>query len=248
MPTLPPAVRIASALLFLVAAGAAGAAGAQAREIKASASPPYLTDARQRVVMDPFGLCWRTGAWSPATAEAGGPDGAGCQCDKELLPKAVCEPPEPVVAQAAPPPVPPAASPPAPAAPKTCNFTAAISPYPFDSAQLTEQEEAQIDTAVLPRLASCASISIILVQGYTDRLGSQEYNQKLSEKRAGKAVAYMKRHGVTAEFDAMGMGKTLSVKSCPDPDPKGEIKTRAELIECLAPNRRTVIEVKGLAK
>jgi hypothetical protein len=40
----------------------------------------------------------------------------------------------------------------------------------------------------------------------------------------------------------MGMGKTLQIKSCPDG------KDRKALISCLAPNRRAVIEIKGLAK
>jgi len=40
----------------------------------------------------------------------------------------------------------------------------------------------------------------------------------------------------------MGMGKTLQIKSCPDG------KNRKALIACLGPNRRAVVEIKGLAK
>lgn len=237
-------VRLAAAVVSLLAVTAAGA---QTREIKAeSPNVPYVVDARQMVVVDPFGLCWRTPSWTPALAAAGGPNGAGCQCDKILLPKESCEPPRPVAA-AAPPPPPPVA-PPAPAAPKTCNFTAVISPYPFGSAELTANEKAQIDEKVLPGLAKCASVSIILVQGHTDRIGTQAYNQRLSEKRAESVVAHLKSRGVKAEFDAMGMGKTVPAKACPDPSPQGEIRTQAQLIDCLAPNRRTVVEVKGTAK
>lgn len=239
-------VRLIAAVVTLLAATVAGA---QTREIKAeSPNVPYLLDARQMVVVDPFGLCWRTANWTPALAAAGGPNGAGCQCDRILLPKEACEPPKPVVAAAPPPPPPPPPRPAPPPAPKTCNFTAVIAPYAFGSADLTASEKALIDEKVLPGLAKCATVSIILVQGHTDRLGSQAYNQKLSERRAEAVVAYLKSRGVTAEFDAMGMGKTVPAKACPDPSPKGEIKTRAELIECLAPNRRTVIEVKGTAK
>ncbi len=237
-------VRLFAAFVTLLAATAAGA---QTREIKAeSPTVPYVLDARQMVVVDPFGLCWRTPNWTPALAAAGGPNGAGCQCDRILLPKEACEPPKPVAA-AAPPPPPPVA-PAAPAAPKTCNFTAVIAPYPFGSADLTASEKAMIDEKVLPGLAKCATVSIILVQGHTDRLGSQSYNQKLSERRAEAVVAYLKSRGVKAEFDAMGMGKTVPAKACPEPSAQGEIKTRAQLIECLAPNRRTVVEVKGTAK
>jgi OOP family OmpA-OmpF porin len=35
------------------------------------------------------------------------------------------------------------------------------------------------------------------------------------------------------------------VKDCPNPTAKGPVKTRAQLIECLQPNRRVEIEVVG---
>jgi OOP family OmpA-OmpF porin len=38
------------------------------------------------------------------------------------------------------------------------------------------------------------------------------------------------------------------VKSCPDPSPKGEIRTFKQLIECLAPNRRAVVTVSGTGR
>jgi OOP family OmpA-OmpF porin len=41
--------------------------------------------------MSGAGLCWRTGFWTPAAAAK---DPAGCKCDKDLLPKEVCEPPD----------------------------------------------------------------------------------------------------------------------------------------------------------
>ncbi|HBZ57592.1 MAG TPA: hypothetical protein DEO49_00365, partial [Sutterella sp.] len=41
---------------------------------------PYVVSTTNQVVMDPFGLCWRTGFWTPALAEAQGMDGNGCKC------------------------------------------------------------------------------------------------------------------------------------------------------------------------
>jgi OOP family OmpA-OmpF porin len=49
----------------------------------------YVIDQRGEVVMSGAGLCWRTGFWTPAAAAN---DPAGCKCDKDLLPKEVCEP------------------------------------------------------------------------------------------------------------------------------------------------------------
>jgi hypothetical protein len=43
-----------------------------------------------------------------------------------------------------------------------------------------------------------------------------------------------------------GSGKTNQVKSCPDK--KGGKAERKALIECLAPNRRVVVEMKGMPK
>jgi outer membrane protein OmpA-like peptidoglycan-associated protein len=46
-------------------------------------------------------------------------------------------------------------------------------------------------------------------------------------------------------MDSIGFGKTNPVKSCP-----GELtkQNRKQLIECLAPNRRVVVSVRGMAR
>ena len=91
----------------LIAASAVviGLVAAPALAQQGKGTEGYVTDTRNAIVMDPFNLCWRTGYWTPAIAN--------CECDKDLLPKQVCEPPPPPAPAAAPPPPPP---PPAPAA------------------------------------------------------------------------------------------------------------------------------------
>jgi outer membrane protein OmpA-like peptidoglycan-associated protein len=42
-----------------------------------------------------------------------------------------------------------------------------------------------------------------------------------------------------SKVETLGFGKTLPVKACPDQ------KDRKQLIECLSPNRRVVVEVQG---
>ena len=86
-------------ILFLVIAGAA----LSASSYNAAAQPTegYWDSSAGVVWKDPFGLCWRSGAWTPAMATA--------ECDPELVKK-----PEPKP-MAAPPPAPPPA--PAMAAP-----------------------------------------------------------------------------------------------------------------------------------
>jgi len=83
----------------------------------------------------------------------------------------------------------------------------------------------------------------VIITGHADRLGSQSYNQKLSEKRASAVQAYLAGKGLKAEhIETMGAGKTQPIKSCDDK------LGRKKLIECLAPNRRVTIDVKGPAK
>ena len=145
-------------------------------------------------------------------------------------------------------PVPPPAPTPAPAAaaPKRCDATVSFSSdevFEFNKAVLTATAMSKLDKDVVAKLPNCAKLELILVSGYTDRMGSQQYNQKLSEKRADAVKAYLVKKGVNAsQIETMGMGKTLQIKSCPDG------KDRKALIACLAPNRRAVVEIKGLAK
>lgn len=82
----------------------------------------------------------------------------------------------------------------------------------------------------------------VTVQGYTDRLGSDSYNLKLSARRAETVQNYLIQKGVPAgTISAIGVGKADPVTGhqCDG------IKNRGELIACLAPDRRVEIEVKA---
>lgn len=82
----------------------------------------------------------------------------------------------------------------------------------------------------------------VAVLGFTDRIGSEAYNQGLSEKRAQSVVDYLVSKGIPSnKISARGMGKSNPVtgNTCHN------VKARKALIECLAPDRRVEIEVKG---
>jgi Outer membrane protein and related peptidoglycan-associated (lipo)proteins len=82
----------------------------------------------------------------------------------------------------------------------------------------------------------------VVVLGFTDRIGSDAYNNALSEKRAQSVVDYLISKGIPADkISARGMGKSNPVtgSTCDN------VKARAALIDCLAPDRRVEIEVKG---
>lgn len=223
------------ALALTVGIGAASATAQTVTDIKVNPNKSaYLQDSRGVVVRSASGLCWRTGTWTPADAVAG--------CDGELAPP-VAKPTAPAVA--APAPVAQAAAPAAPAAPKRCDFSVTFSndqTFAFNNAVLTAAAKKRIDDEVLTKLGNCGKVDIVMITGHADRLGSHQYNQKLSEKRADAVAAYVKSKGVKAEIDTLGAGKTQSIKACDDKLP------RAQLIECLAPNRRVVVEARGLAK
>ena len=157
-----------------------------------------------------FGQCWRASYWTPAMASA--------ECDPGLAPKPAAKPA---------------------AKPKVLSITS-TELFGFNSSTLSKEAQAKLDKEVIARTKEFAVIRFINVSGHTDRLGSAQYNQKLSERRAEAVKRYMVSRGFDAsKIETYGFGKTTPVKSCPD------VKSRKALIECLAPNRRVVVDIQG---
>jgi OOP family OmpA-OmpF porin len=112
--------------------------------------------------------------------------------------------------------------------------------FEFNKATLTEDAKRRLDAEVVAKLRDFGEIRYINVNGHADRLGSVQYNQQLSEKRADAVRAYLVSKGIDAgRVETFGFGKTTPVKSCPDQ------KDRKSLIDCLAPNRRVEVEIQG---
>jgi OOP family OmpA-OmpF porin len=163
---------------------------------------------------------------------------AGCATDE---PKPAAKP------EAAPAPapmaVPRAAAPvqPAPEAKKPAIINMSSTElFEFNKATLTAEARGKLDAEVVAKLKDLGEIRYVNVNGHADRLGTPQYNQRLSEKRAEAVRAYLVSKGADpARVETFGFGKTSPVKSCPDEN------KRAALIECLGPNRRVVVEVQG---
>ena len=153
--------------------------------------------------------------------------------------------PQPQAVPAPPPPKPVAQAPkpePKPEPPKKPAVTnlASTELFEFNKAVLTKEARTKLDSEVIAKLGDLREVRYIIVNGHADRLGSPQYNQKLSEQRAEAVRAYLVSKGVDAsKVETLGFGKTLPVKACPDQ------KERKGLIECLSPNRRVVVEVQG---
>lgn len=113
-----------------------------------------------------------------------------------------------------------------------------MSMFELNSATLTHEARARLDAEIIPKIAGIPNVRFI-VSGHSDRLGAVEYNRELSEKRAEAVRAYLLEKGVDAErIEVFGYGQTLPVTSCPE-------KKGATLVECLAPNRRVVVEIQA---
>jgi OmpA-OmpF porin, OOP family len=187
-------------------------------------------------------LCYRTGYWTPAMAIVG--------CDPDLVPKAaVAAAPTPTPAPAPPPAAAPRPATPAPApAPTTAAGVQKITLaskalFDFDKAVLKPEGRAAIDSEVISKLSQVQKLELVLVTGHTDRIGTQAYNQKLSERRADAVRDYLVSKGVPKDkIETLGMGKTQPV-----PGVVCNMTAMKELIACLAPNRRVEVEVKGEA-
>ena len=82
----------------------------------------------------------------------------------------------------------------------------------------------------------------VKVAGYTDRIGSDAYNQKLSQKRAETVANYLVAKGVSQNaISATGYGKANPVTG----NKCDAVKGRKALIACLADDRRVEIAVSG---
>jgi len=201
-----------------------GAARAQNPGAKA-----YLHDSEHDVVKSGTGLCWTTGS-GPAPAPS-------AECDPNYV--AYVAPPVAAPAPAAPEQV-AALTPPAvqPVAEKLTLDADTL--FDFDKAVLRPAGRDALNTFV-GKLRDVSPDTIMAI-GYTDRIGSERYNQRLSERRAGAVKSYMVSMGVdAARIYAEGKGEMQPVTKAGDcAGPKS-----AKVIACLQPDRRVDIEVIG---
>lgn len=99
------------------------------------------------------------------------------------------------------------------------------------SGALFQTGSAELQPAVREKLAKIAGIVSshpglsLSVEGHTDSVGSDEYNQRLSEKRAQSAQGYLVSQGVSANsITSKGFGKTSPIES--NDTPEGRQKNR----------------------
>jgi len=189
-----------------------------------------------------YGVCVRSSNWTPAQATE--------QCDPDLMPRKAPAPAVKPVAKPAPAapaakPAPMMAPPAKPAKPATTPFSSRVDvPFEFAKADLTADGRTALDQLFKELKKGPVTMNVVIVTGHTDKIGSAAYNKKLSEARAQVVRDYLVNTGGLNSklifWEGVGPRQPVNVtKFC---DAK---MNRKQLIDCLAPNRRTTVEVTG---
>jgi outer membrane protein OmpA-like peptidoglycan-associated protein len=84
--------------------------------------------------------------------------------------------------------------------------------FEFDSAKLTTADKIKLDT-IVTRLKKEAPSARLRVTGHTDSVGSDTYNQKLSDRRAHSVVEYLISNGIARSsfVSVLGAGESQPV-------------------------------------
>jgi outer membrane protein OmpA-like peptidoglycan-associated protein len=109
----------------------------------------------------------------------------------------------------------------------------------FDTAQTSLTPQAKGELCQAATEAEGMNNALILVVGYADARGSEEYNQELSERRAASVINYMQQHCGWKPY------RMLTPTGMAEADPAADNST----IEGMAMNRRVSVNVlvsKGL--
>jgi outer membrane protein OmpA-like peptidoglycan-associated protein len=103
----------------------------------------------------------------------------------------------------------------------------------FDFAKANLSPKAESDLCAAAAQAKTTDNALLLVVGYTDAVGSEDFNQNLSEKRTGKVVNYLQQHCGWAPY------RMLTPTGMAEADPAADNSTA----EGRAQNRRVAVNI-----
>jgi OOP family OmpA-OmpF porin len=203
--------RLTSFLTLLIAVSVFAPLASHASEI----SVGYQYDMRGHIVRKANGECIRTSKWTPTVAIK--------ECDPEII--AGQKDMVPVREEKA----------------KVNSVSASVDlmvlqageAFPFNGDKLSEAGKKQLAAAL--GMHKDDYISRIAVAGYTDKIGNDDYNLKLSKRRADAVKAELMALDFPVErIMVSAHGSADPLVSCPS-------MAGDSLIRCLAPNRRTEV-------
>jgi len=219
------ASRIAMNVLIMACLSLVGTASADE-----SNKQGYWTDTWLNVVRSGFDLCWRTEYWVLADAIA--------ECHPDLLEATGAGMEEVAEAEV------PAAAPVMQEKPVSTIVTMeAVTLFDFDSSTIHSAGKKKLDDEVVAKMKEYPQIEIIQVTGHADRIGSETYNLKLSQRRADAVKYYLVGENVeTGRIRTVAKGESEPIVPCDDVKGEESGKNRA-LVECLQPNRRSMVKI-----
>jgi OOP family OmpA-OmpF porin len=194
--------------VLVFAASSVLLAGAAIAQEGGMANEAYVGDSSGHYITDSAGRCVYTSSWSKELATK--------ECNPELFPEEVEVPAAP-------------APPPMPILEK--HTVSATALFDFDKAILKPAGKEAIHGIDEEIKASGSKVLAVNVVGYTDSVGTEEYNQELSVRRANAVKEYM----VSEDIDS-GL---INVKGMGEADPVASNATEAGRAE----NRRVEISV-----
>lgn len=181
----------------------------------------------QEVVRNNYGECWKNTYFDKATQ-------GRVECGDAVEPASVA-----VVEQA----------------PQYVDETVSLSAktlFGFDKDVL--RAEAQDNLKVLAQRLGQTNVQSVRVEGHTDFMGSEKYNQTLSERRANVVANYLVSNGVPAsKTSAVGLGESQAqmTQVCEAEVAKlgakaSKAKKREALIACIEPDRRVDVKIRSI--
>ncbi len=210
--------------LALVGAVAACMAGVSAQAADNPSKEGYVLSSNGSVVQSNFGECVHTNSWKPGMAIP------GCDGYVEKVEPAAAGP-EPIQMAAVTPPKQPTLE----------NVTLNVETlFEFDKATLRPEAREKLDQ-IANRLGNYPVVTDVQVLGYTDRIGTEKYNDGLSRRRAQAVADYLSSRAQASQSNMQveGKGENNPVVTCENQG------SRDKLIQCLQPNRRVEVNISA---
>ena len=109
--------------------------------------------------------------------------------------------------------------------------------FDFDQAALDREAKERLEQEGLPKMVDQSAIRYVL-RGHADDIGTAQYNEPLSQRRAVAVRDYLVFQGADpAKIEVLALGSADPQATC-----AGE-KDRQALLACHAPNRRVEVEI-----